>query len=67
MLPENIFKPSLNWLLIFIPVALTLERILSDKSVPIFLSAAIAIIPIASLSVLSCLPWWAARRNWDLP
>ena len=51
MLPENIFKPSLNWLLIFIPVALTLERIVPDKSVPIFLSAALAIVPIASLIV----------------
>jgi hypothetical protein len=51
MLPENIFKPSLNWLLIFIPVALALERFVPDKSVPIFLSAALAIVPIASLIV----------------
>ncbi|HEV2671403.1 MAG TPA: calcium/proton exchanger [Gemmatimonadales bacterium] len=45
-------KPSVNWLLAFIPVALLLER--SHAAPPfIFFSAALAIIPIASLIVHS--------------
>jgi len=48
---RNLLKPSLNWLLIFIPIALTLERTVPDKPVIIFLSAALAIVPVASLIV----------------
>jgi Ca2+:H+ antiporter len=43
-------KPSLNWLLVFIPVSLALEH--AGASPPlIFFSAALAIIPIAALIV----------------
>jgi Ca2+:H+ antiporter len=48
---RNLLKPSLNWLLIFIPIALTLERTVPDKPVIIFLSAALAIVPVAGLIV----------------
>src|SRR5215510_16537117 len=46
------FKPSLNWLLIFIPVSVALEY-LSVPSPVLFFSAALAIVPIARLIVLS--------------
>ena len=45
-------KPSLNWLLVFIPITLILEHV----AVPLpalFFSAALALIPIAGL--------WSAR------
>jgi Ca2+:H+ antiporter len=45
-------KPSLNWLLVFIPVALALERAAVPAPV-LFFSAALAIVPIASLIVRS--------------
>jgi Ca2+:H+ antiporter len=48
----SIFRPSINWLLIFIPVSLALER----AHVPppmLFFSAALAIVPIARLIVIS--------------
>jgi len=48
---KSIFKPSLNWLLAFIPVTLFLEHAMPDKSVLIFLCAALSIIPVASLIV----------------
>jgi Ca2+:H+ antiporter len=51
LLYKNFLKPSLNWLLIFIPIALTLEHIVPDKPVIIFLSAALAIVPVANLIV----------------
>jgi Ca2+:H+ antiporter len=51
LLYKNLFKPSLNWLLIFIPIVLVLEPIVPNKPVIIFLSAALAIIPVASLIV----------------
>jgi Ca2+:H+ antiporter len=45
-------KPSLNWLLVFIPVSLALER--AHVPAPmLFFSAAVAIVPIARLIVLS--------------
>jgi Ca2+:H+ antiporter len=43
-------KPSLNWLLVFIPVSLALERTAVPAPV-LFFSAALAIVPIASLIV----------------
>jgi Ca2+:H+ antiporter len=46
-------KPSLNWLLVFIPVTLFLEHALPDKPALVFLCAALAIVPIASLIVQS--------------
>ena len=49
LLFKNVLKPSLNWLLIFIPIVLTLERIVPDKPVMIFLFAALAIVPVANL------------------
>jgi Ca2+:H+ antiporter len=50
---KNLLKPSINWFLIFIPITLILERMIPEKPVYIFLSAALAIIPIASLIVKS--------------
>ena len=50
---ESFLKPSLNWLPIFIPIALTLDRIAPDKPVLVFISAACAIIPVASHIVKS--------------
>ncbi|HWR88736.1 MAG TPA: calcium/proton exchanger [Dissulfurispiraceae bacterium] len=44
-------KPSLNWLLVFIPVTLFMEHAMPDKPVLVFLCAALAIVPIASLIV----------------
>jgi len=45
-----LFKPSVNWLLAFIPVAVLLDK--SHAAPPlIFFSAALAIVPIASLIV----------------
>ena len=44
-------KPSINWLLIFIPVTLALENIPSISAPLIFFSAALSIVPIAHLLV----------------
>jgi len=46
------FKPSLNWLLIFIPVSVALERVHVADPV-LFFAAALAIVPIARLIVVS--------------
>jgi Ca2+:H+ antiporter len=48
---SSLLKPSLNWLLAFIPVTLFIDHTTPDKSSLIFLCAALAIIPIASLIV----------------
>src|SRR5215510_14146320 len=45
-------KPSLNWLLVFIPISLALEYAHVPAPV-LFFSAALAIVPIASLIVHS--------------
>ena len=45
-------KPSINWLFVFIPVSMVLERL--EVAPPfLFFSAALAIVPIARLIVLS--------------
>lgn len=44
-------KPSLNWLLIFIPITLVLEHIKTTSPPILFFSAALAIIPIAKMIV----------------
>lgn len=44
-------KPSLNWLLIFLPITLALEHVGSLPPPVLFFSAALALIPIASLIV----------------
>ena len=46
------FKPSMNWLLVFIPVSLALEYAHVPPPV-LFFSAALAIVPIARLIVVS--------------
>ena len=46
------FRPSINWLLAFIPVSLVLERLHVPAPV-LFFSAALAIVPIANLIVLA--------------
>jgi Ca2+:H+ antiporter len=48
----SFLKPSLNWLLAFIPLSLALERAHVPPPV-LFFSAALAIVPIARLIVLS--------------
>ena len=48
---SSFLKPSLNWLLVFIPVTLFIENTMPDKQTLIFLCAALAIVPIASLIV----------------
>ena len=48
----SLLKPSLNWLLVFIPISLALER--AHVAPPVlFFSAALAILPIARLIVIS--------------
>jgi Ca2+:H+ antiporter len=46
------FRPSINWLLAFIPISLVLERLHVPAPV-LFFSAALAIVPIARLIVLA--------------
>ena len=46
-------KPSLNWLLVFIPISLVLEHAGGVSPPVIFFSAALAIVPIAALIVRS--------------
>ena len=48
---KSFLKPSLNWLLVFIPITLFLEHTMPDKPVLIFLCAAFSIVPVASLIV----------------
>ena len=48
---SSFLKPSMNWLLVFIPVTLFMEHAMPDKPVLVFLCAALAIVPIASLIV----------------
>lgn len=43
----NIFKPSLDWLLIFIPVTLFLEFAMPSSHIAIFVCACLAILPLA--------------------
>jgi Ca2+:H+ antiporter len=50
---HSFLKPSLNWLLVFIPVTVFMEHALPDRSVLIFLCAAFSIIPVARLIVQS--------------
>ena len=47
------FKPSLNWLFLFIPVAAAAEHAGAVPASAVFFSAALAIIPVARLIVLS--------------
>jgi len=44
-------KPSLNWLLVFIPITLVLEHAIHPSAVIIFFSAALGIVPVAALIV----------------
>ena len=46
-------KPSVNWLLVFIPATLILEHVAHAPAPVIFLGAALAILPIAALIVRS--------------
>lgn len=46
-------KPSINWLVALIPVSLSLEHVIKPRAPVLFFSAALAIIPIARLIVLS--------------
>ena len=48
----GLLKPSLNWLLVFIPISLALER-MHVPAPMLFFSAALAIVPIARMIVIS--------------
>src|SRR5512139_223391 len=48
---NSFLKPSINWLLAFIPVTLFMEHTIPDKPVLVFLFAAFSIVPVASLIV----------------
>ncbi|MGE5895025.1 MAG: calcium/proton exchanger [bacterium] len=48
---RSFFKPSLNWLLAFIPLTLLIEHAMPDRPVLVFLCAALAIVPAARLIV----------------
>lgn len=43
----SLLKPSLDWLLVFVPVALALEHLQPATHVPIFVAACLAIVPLA--------------------
>jgi len=49
---KKLLKPSVNWLLAFIPISVVLERALVSPPL-LFFSAALAIVPIARLIVLA--------------
>lgn len=46
---QSFFKPSLNWLLVFVPAAVVLNYAAPDWPAAIFLVACLAVIPLASL------------------
>jgi Ca2+:H+ antiporter len=48
---SKFFRSPMNWLLIFIPVTLVLEKVVHAPAPLIFFSAGVAIIPIASMIV----------------
>jgi Ca2+:H+ antiporter len=48
---SSFLKPSLNWLLVFIPVTLFIEHTMPEKPTLVFVCAALAIVPVASLIV----------------
>src|SRR5512147_2358179 len=50
---NSFLKPSMNWLLVFIPVTLFMEHAMPDRPVLVFLCAALSIVPVASLIVQS--------------
>jgi Ca2+:H+ antiporter len=44
-------KPSIQWLFVFIPVTLVLEKVVHASAPAVFFSAALAIVPIAALII----------------
>jgi Ca2+:H+ antiporter len=46
---QNLFRPSLNWLLVFLPITIWAEHARSDSHRLIFFSSCLAIIPLAGL------------------
>jgi len=44
---RRLFRPSLDWLLVFLPVAVLLERLAPERQVEIFVAACLAIVPLA--------------------
>lgn len=55
-------RPSLNWLLVFVPVAVVLEHASAVPAPLVFFSAALAIVPIASLIVRATAKGEITRR-----
>ena len=47
MSSKSIFKPTLNWLLIFVPLALGLKFFTTNQQTYIFICSCLAIIPLA--------------------
>jgi Ca2+:H+ antiporter len=47
MSPRDLLRPSLDWLLIFVPVTVVLESTAPERGTWIFLSACLSIIPLA--------------------
>src|SRR5687768_14117078 len=58
----SLLKPSVNWLLIFVPITLVLERAHASDPL-VFLSASLAIVPIAGVVVAATEQ--LARRTGD--
>ncbi|RPI33884.1 MAG: calcium/proton exchanger [Nitrospiraceae bacterium] len=48
---NSFLKPSMNWFLVFIPITLFMEHAMPDTPVLVFICAALAIVPAASLIV----------------
>jgi len=44
---SELLKPSLNWMLVFVPICIGLEFLAADRHTAIFLTACLAIIPLA--------------------
>ena len=55
---KSLFKPSLNWLLLFVPIALVLRYWSHEgNEVALFVCSCLAIVPLAD-------GWDALPRNW---
>ena len=48
---RTVMKPSINWLLAFIPITLAVEHVGASPAPVVFFSAALAIVPIAAMIV----------------
>src|SRR5688572_19316359 len=44
---KQLLKPSLNWLLIFVPAVIVMKFVAPDQHIPIFIGSCLAILPLA--------------------